>query len=246
MKNPTPCIIIDDETGAIRTISDYVRQMPCLYLIETYTDPLKALADISILKIPHLIYCDIDMPGFTGIDFAESLRSGPHHIIFTTSYERYALSAFPLRIRNYLLKPFGLAEFVKGTEVVLKEFFSQLELEYETEDSFFFRTDPEKYALTRVMKGDISYIQGSNNHIHIYTQQNNYSVYMTFTEIEEKLSRNTNFFRVQRSYIINSSHVKGIAGNMVNIGKYDVLMSPNYNSLFMNWVNSMWLKTSRK
>lgn len=246
MRNTVPSIIVDDETGAIRTISDYVGQMPRLALIKTYTNPLEALAEMSLAGTPHLIYCDVDMPAFSGINLAESLRDTPHHIIFTTSYPDYALDAYGLRVRNYLLKPFDLPKFVKETEVVLKEFFTPLSLERETEDSFFLRISNEKTELVRVMKNEIAYIQGANNHIHIYTQTENYSVYMTFTEIEERLSGSVNFYRIQRSYIINSSHVQSISGNKVHIGKYEVLMSPNYNALFMDWVNRIWLKTKRK
>jgi two-component system LytT family response regulator len=246
MKNPVPCIIVDDETGPIRTISDYIAQMPRLDLIKAYTEPLEALAEMSVTNIPHLIYCDIDMPAFSGINLAEALRDSPHHIIFTTSYPDYALDAFGLRVRNYLLKPFDLPKFVKDTEVVLKEFFTPLTLERETDDSFFFRTDPEKTTLTRVMKNDIACIQGANNNIFIYTHTGYFSVYMTFKEIVEKLDESANFYRIQRSYIINSSHVKAITGNMVKAGKYDVLMSPNYNGNFMEWVNRIWLKTRRK
>jgi two-component system LytT family response regulator len=168
MKNIIPCIIVDDEHGALRTIGDYIGQMPRLELKKAYTDPLEALAEMSQQRIPHLIYSDIDMPAFTGINLAESLRDSPHHIIFTTSYPDYALDAYGLRVRNYLLKPFNLPEFAKGTEVVLKEFFSPLKLESETEDSFLLRTEREKTTLTRVLKEDIAYIQGANNHIHIY------------------------------------------------------------------------------
>lgn len=246
MKNVIPCIIVDDENGALLTIEDYIGQMPQLELMKAYSNPLEALAEMSQQKTPHLIYSDIDMPAFTGINLAESLRDTPHHIIFTTSYPDYALDAYGLRVRNYLLKPFDLPEFAKGTEVVLKEFFAPLILERETEDSFFLRTHPEKTTLTRVLKKDITYIQGANNNIYIYTKENHYSVYMTFTEIEQKLASSTNFYRIQRSYIINASHVKGISGNIVNTGKYDVLMSPNYNAKFMDWVNSIWLKTKRK
>ncbi|WP_316825962.1 MULTISPECIES: LytTR family DNA-binding domain-containing protein [Pedobacter] len=246
MKKIIPCIIVDDEHGAIRTIGDYIGRMPRLELTNTYTDPLEALAEMSQQKIPHLIYSDIDMPSFTGINLAESLRDSPHHIIFTTSYPDYAVNAFGLRVKNYLLKPFDLPEFAKGTEAVLKEFFSPITLEEETDDSFFLRTDPEKTTLTRVLKDDITYIQGANNNVYIYTQENYYSVYMTFTEIEQKLADSINFYRIQRSYIINSGHVKAISGNMVNAGKYNVLMSPNYNAKFLDWVNRIWLKTKRK
>jgi len=246
MKNLIPCIIVDDENGALRTLGDYIGQMPRLELKKAYSNPLEALAEMCELKTPHLIYSDIDMPAFTGINLAESLIDTPHHVIFTTSYPDYALDAYGLRVRNYLLKPFDLPEFAKGTEVVLKEFFSPVKLERETEDSFFLRTDPEKAMLTRVLKADIAYIQGANNHVHIYTPENDYSVYMTFTEIEERLSSSSNFYRIQRSYIVNSDHVLGIAGNMVNLGKYKVLMSPNYNSRFMDWIKGIWLKTKRK
>jgi two-component system LytT family response regulator len=87
MKNPVPCIIVDDETGPIRTISDYIAQMPRLDLIKAYTEPLEALAEMSVTNIPHLIYCDIDMPAFSGINLAEALRDSPppHHFHYFIS-----------------------------------------------------------------------------------------------------------------------------------------------------------------
>ena len=42
---------------------------------------------------PELVFLDINMPDFNGIDFLQSLVNTPM-IIFTTAYDSFALNAF--------------------------------------------------------------------------------------------------------------------------------------------------------
>lgn len=246
MKNPIPCIIVDDNSSAISTITAYASEMPQLDLKKSYTKPIIAMGELSGEKIPHLIYMDIDMPGMSGIELANSLRDLPHHVIFTTSYPDFAIEAFDLRARHYLLKPFNLSEFARKTEVVIREFFDTLELDNETEDAFLLRKEIDSKRLIKVPKADIIYIQGANNHIHFYTTGGDYSVYMTFSEIRERLSGHPKFYHVQRSYIINTDQLDEIEGNTIYLKGYQVIMSPLYNAPFMKWVNGIWLKTRRR
>ena len=45
------CIIIDDERHAIDVLEHYVRQIPDLQLLASFTNPLEAL---QFLKPPHI------------------------------------------------------------------------------------------------------------------------------------------------------------------------------------------------
>ena len=246
MKKPIPIIIVDDEIGAINTLTDYISELPNLGLQKTFTKPLVALAELSREKIPHLIYMDIDMPGMSGITLTNSLKATPHHVIFTTSHPDYAIKAFDLRARHYLLKPFDLSEFADKTTVVVNEFFQPHHLDNETDDAFLLRKKPDSKRLIKVLKRNIIYIQGANNHIHFFTTHGDYSVYMTFKEITERLVRDPNFFMVQRSYIINREQLDEVEGNTLYLKEYQVPMSPNYSQSFMNWYNHVHLKTCRK
>lgn len=245
MKNTIPCIIIDDDQTAIDVISDHIAEMPRLKIQKTYTKPVLALGEMIEEHTSQLIFMDIDMPAMSGIGLAESLKCLPHNIIFTTSYPEYALEAFKVRAKHYLLKPFNLGDFAKVVNEVIFENYDTKTLEREEDDAFYFRTDLERGKLTKVMKQEIVYIQGSNNHVHIYTMTEDYSVYMTTREMVERLSDKKEFFRVHKSYILNSTFVKRIKGNTIDLGKYQVLMTPVYNAEFMAYIERNTLTTKR-
>ncbi|MDQ0638673.1 DNA-binding LytR/AlgR family response regulator [Pedobacter sp. W3I1] len=128
---------------------------------------------------------------------------------------------------------------------VLSEYYDTQRLVQENEEAFFLRTSGERGRLTKVLKKDIIYLQGSNNHVHIYTPTNDYSVYMTIKEMEEKLRENEQFYRVHKSYMINTTFVKEINGHKIDLGKYEVLMTPQYKEAFMDYIESQTLVSKR-
>lgn len=245
MNNTIPCIIIDDDQSAIDTLQECISAFPRLRLALTYTKSVSALNDITMLKQSHIIFTDIDMPHLSGINLAENLKGESHNIIFITSYPQYAIEAFKVRAKHYLLKPFDLSEFAKVVNDVLKECYSSHNFEGDSEDVFYFRKSSDKSTILTIPKNEIIYIQGSNNHIHLYTPTENHSVYMTIKAMEEKLKYNTSFFRVHKSYIINSAFVKKIEGNKINLGKYEVLMAAHYKAAFIKFIEDRFLLSSR-
>jgi len=76
------CIVIDDEPWAIEALKKYIDKVNNLELIKSYTDPLKALEEISKGEKIDLILMDVDMPEISGIELAWVFRrkrpSVPH------------------------------------------------------------------------------------------------------------------------------------------------------------------------
>lgn len=245
MKNSISCIIIDDDPSAINILKDHIAEMPRLEILSTYTKPVEALSDISQEDKRHLIFMDIDMPAMSGLRLADNLKHKSHNIIFTTSYPEYAMEAFKVRAKHYLLKPFNIGDFAEVVNEVITEYYDAQSVVRENDQAFFLRTNGERGKLTKVLKKDIIYLQGSNNHVHIYTPSNNYSVYMTIREMEERLSANEHFFRVHKSYMINTLFVQGINGHKIDLGKYEVLMTPQYKTGFMEYVTRNILISKR-
>jgi two-component system LytT family response regulator len=237
MKNSISCIIIDDDQTAINILKDHIAEMPRLKVHRTYTKPVEALSEISSEKNRHLIFMDIDMPAMSGIKLADNLKHGPHKVIFTTSYPDYAIEAFKVRAKHYLLKPFDIGDFAEVVNEVITEYYDSQSLVNEDEQAFFLRTNGERGRLTKVLKKDIIYLQGSNNHVHIYTP--------TIKEMEERLTENGHFYRVHKSYMINTLFLKEINGHKIDLGKYQVLMSPQYKSAFMEYVDQNILISKR-
>jgi len=245
MKDSISCIIIDDDESAINILKDYIAEIPRLKVYKTYTKPVEALSEISNESSRQLIFMDIDMPAMSGIRLADNLKRSEHKVIFTTSYPDYAIEAFKVRAKHYLLKPFNICDFAEVVNQVITEYYDSQDLMMEDGQAFFLRTNGERGKLTKVLKKDIIYLQGSNNHVHIYTQNNNYSVYMTIKEMEEKLSENPNFYRVHKSYIINTEFVREINGHKIDLGKYEVIMTPQYKTSFMEYVGRGTLISKR-
>ena len=74
--------------------------------------PLEAAAHLEKDK-PDLLFLDINMPDLDGLSFIPMLNPKPM-IILTTAYDQYALKAFELEVKDYLLKPFSFERFYKG------------------------------------------------------------------------------------------------------------------------------------
>jgi two-component SAPR family response regulator len=66
------CIIVEDEPLALKRTKDYVNQVSYLKLISSFTNAFDAIGFLKENAV-ELIFLDIEMDGFTGIEFIESL-----------------------------------------------------------------------------------------------------------------------------------------------------------------------------
>src|SRR5689334_24626855 len=98
-------IIADDEPLARRTLREHLRDAGWIGQIDECGDGLSTIRAVDELR-PDLLFLDIRMPGASGIAVAEQIAHRPY-IIFTTAFDRYAVTAFEIGALDYLLKPFG-------------------------------------------------------------------------------------------------------------------------------------------
>ena len=68
-------------------------------------DGLSAIRAVDDLR-PHILFLDVVMPGVSGVEVAEQIAHRPY-IVFTTAFERFAVTAFEIGALDFLLKPFG-------------------------------------------------------------------------------------------------------------------------------------------
>ncbi|MGV3539987.1 MAG: LytR/AlgR family response regulator transcription factor, partial [Rufibacter sp.] len=104
MKEKLTCYIIDDEPLAQEILEEYVAKVPFLELKGTFMSPLEATENLKTDQ-PDLLFLDINMPDLNGLSFIPMLNPKPM-IILTTAYDHYALKAFDLEVKDYLVKPF--------------------------------------------------------------------------------------------------------------------------------------------
>jgi DNA-binding LytR/AlgR family response regulator len=214
------CILIDDEPVARKLLEEYISDVPYLYLLGKAENPLKATALLNASEeTVDLIFLDINMPKMSGIEFLRS--SGPlPPVIMTTAYSEYALEGFELNVIDYLLKPFSFERFVKACNKA-REYHELLNKNKETLDHFFVKVDGR---LEKVLYDDVLFIEGSLNYVTIHTETSKLLVYLTLKGIMEQLP-SPRFLKVHKSILINTSKVRHIEGNEINLGKAKVTMS---------------------
>src|ERR1019366_1093993 len=111
-------ILIDDEVHCIDTlsmlISDYC---PEVQVIEQCVSAKQGLIAVG-RHHPELIFLDIEMPVMNGFEFLEQFTDIPFSVIFTTSYDQYAIKAIHFSALDYLLKPIDPKELVAAVHKV--------------------------------------------------------------------------------------------------------------------------------
>jgi two-component system, LytTR family, response regulator len=217
------CIIIEDEPLALKRIKDYVSQVSYLKLLAWFSNAYDAIGFLKTNDV-DLVFLDIEMDGFTGIEFIESLHRRPQFII-TTAYDKYALKGFELNVSDYLLKPFGFERFLSAVERV----YEILDREKKEDKEFIFiKTE---YKLQRIALGDIFYIEGMGDYRNIQTSSKKILTLTKFSDLELELPSNR-FCRVHKSYIVSIDKIISIERNRIKIKDTLIPISESYKARF--------------
>ena len=100
--------VIDDEAWLLTTEARVIEEVRPEAEIRCFQRAQEALDWIQAEgRGPDVVFCDIQMPGLTGLEFAVRLRllSPVTKVIFVTGYDQYALDAFQVHAHGYVLKP---------------------------------------------------------------------------------------------------------------------------------------------
>jgi two-component system LytT family response regulator len=97
--------IIDDEPYSCESLVTLLeRYCPEVQVLDVCNVALAGLQSI-LKKPPQLLFLDIEMPHMNGFELLETLPSIDFELIFTTSYDQYAIKAIQFSALDYLLKP---------------------------------------------------------------------------------------------------------------------------------------------
>lgn len=222
------CTIIDDEPLAVRLLESYVAKTPFLALRSTYSSAVEAMEGLTQSPV-DLLFLDIQMPGLNGLEFAKIVDRHTR-IVFTTAFSSYAVEGYKVNAIDYLMKPFGYADFLAAAQKALAYFEAvapataapDTDMSTADAESFFVKSD---YRIVRLSYRHIIYIEGLKDYVKIYTEgDSRATVALTsMTRMADFLPKN--FIRVHRSFIVNMDHVSVIdrgqiviAGRSINIG----------------------------
>ena len=209
-------IVVDDEPAARRLMKN---------LLQGHTDVVEVVGEAgsgeeAIRRIeelgPDLIFLDIQMPDLTGFEVIEKLSTKPT-IIFTTAYEQYAIKAFETFSIDYLLKPIKEERLNQSIEKLklLGRLNTSINMAGLQEIIKQFQSPKKATALT-IKSGDriillrfdnISYLEADDKYVLVFTMDGQkYLTDQSLAALKEKLP--PQFYRIQKSYIINKEKVK--------------------------------------
>ena len=159
------CIIIEDEPLAQEKLAGFVEQVPFLKLLQTFENGIEAIAFVKTNPV-DLIFLDIQMPNFTGIQFLETLTERPQ-IIIVSAYDQYALKSYEFSVTDYLLKPYSFDRFIQAIEKVMEKYKVKAQPPVHLHnDLIFVKTE---YRIEKINLRDILYIQGMKDYQMIVT-----------------------------------------------------------------------------
>jgi two-component system, LytTR family, response regulator len=108
--------VVDDEPDCCESL---------VMLLERYCPEVKILdicysAETALQSIkehePQILFLDIEMPFMNGFEMLERLGALNFKLIFTTSYDQYAIKAIRFSALDYLLKPIDREELQKAVQ----------------------------------------------------------------------------------------------------------------------------------
>jgi two-component system LytT family response regulator len=214
-------LIVDDEPLARRTLREILADVPWLECVGEADTGTRAVEMIDALT-PDLVLLDIEMPELTGIQVLDRIAHEPA-VIFTTAYDRYAVSAFELEALDYLLKPFGrercLAALERARRALpaagrangspattpsLAERARSVMADSGPLTRLFVR---DRDRIVPVAASEIERLEAADDYVEVHTRTRSYLVYLTLNDFERRLDPER-FIRVHRAHIVNLDCVK--------------------------------------
>ena len=209
MQTYTTIIIDDEENSRSNTKTMLASYCPEIKIIGEASSGMEGKKLIQDLK-PQVVFCDINIPGMSGIEMIDGLAHRDFCLIFLTAYSEHGINAVKAGAIDYLLKPLILKE--------LQEAIKKVVLHYEQKGTTTNTAAVNKnLVLINHSKGftlidykDIVWLEASDNYTNIYLSNNNNKKIVaskTLKEFEAILPTNV-FFRIHRSSLINIDYIK--------------------------------------
>ena len=209
-------IIIDDEPKG---------RLALRKKLSTYCSNVQIMAEASNGKEalvliqkhqPQLIFLDIEMPVMNGFEMLNAIGEKNFHIIFTTAYDQYAITAIRYAAFDYLLKPVDIEELITAVGKISGNTSStEQEKKVETlNHNLVVSKELNKIAIPTADGllffeiGNITRLEAHSNYTHIFFRNRSKLISAkTLKDFEELLPQKI-FFRAHHSHVINMGFIK--------------------------------------
>lgn len=201
-------VLVDDEKPSLEELEYIISKSSFAEIVGKFTNSIEAMEFVKIEE-PDLVFLDINMPEFGGLEFAEEIikLNLKTDVIFATAYDQYAMSAFDKNAVDYILKPYENDRVFKALRKVKNSKDNSRNRQIKISQDNINKIPiwkGEKIIFVNVE--DILYCKVEEREVSIHTLKETYFFNDTLSNLEEKLPQDT-FFRTHRSFLVNLSKI---------------------------------------
>lgn len=241
-------ILIDDEIHCLDTLSILLSEYcPQIEVMERCTSAKEGLVAIE-KNSPVLVFLDIEMPVMNGFQLLEMFTELPFAVIFTTSYDQYAIKAIRFSALDYLMKPIDPKELVIAVHKIQTQKYvpssEQLQMLMSKikhkEGGFHKIAVPTSEGFELIPADQVIYCEADDNYTYLFLKNKSKTIACrTLKEMEEQLQDFNFFIRVHHSYLVNlnevTKYVRGEGGYLVMSDGSTVNVSRSRKESLMKW-----------
>jgi two-component system LytT family response regulator len=204
--------IVEDEPIARERLQELLREIDWIECVGSAADGITAVRLLDKLQ-PDLVFLDIEMPGMNGIEVLGCLSYDPA-VVFTTAYDRYAVTAFELEALDYLLKPFGANRLHTALDRVKRNLRDDSDVSVAERARAAFTKQGglarifvrDRGRIIPIAVDDIDRLEAEDDYVGVHANGKRYLVYLGMAEFEARLDP-ARFVRIHRSHIVNLDKV---------------------------------------
>jgi two-component system LytT family response regulator len=219
-------IIVDDEPNAVGNLRNLLQKYcPFIKVIDVASGVDSAVFLINELK-PQVVFLDISMPRRNGFELLNLLDHKPA-IVFVTAHQEYAINAIKACAVDYLLKPIDINELKRvGDKLVqLHRLFLNMDLKKTYDASVGNLTSmlgapgviktitiSENGGYEILDTDKVLYLEGKDNYTIFHLVDGKKITTSRTLKDFETLLRESDFFRIHKSHMINLRFLKNVSG----------------------------------
>ena len=226
--------VCDDQKEIREMIVDKIKKVYPTENIISYKSGQEVLDD---LRLPDILFLDIQMPEMDGMQAARELRKRDRQmiIIFVTVAQDYVFQSFDVGAFHYLVKPFKDQKFAEVLQNAVRQFEERkiecVEAKKET-PSLMVTSKGEHITIPLE---DIVYAEVFNRKIIIHTLDADIEYYGKMKDLEKKAGED--FYRPHRAYLINFNFIRKYNAASIYLKKGQALIAKqNYQNFVKSYL----------
>lgn len=197
----------EDKERLVGQLKQYEAERGDTFQIKWFPFPSQFLQAYE--PIYEIVFMDIEMPGFNGLETAKLLRASDERVtlIFITNLAQYAINGYEVDAYDFIVKPVRYENLSRKLDRLRNR------LDAKSKGTLSIKTK-QGYLVIEI--DDILYVESDNHKITFHLIDQTVSSFSSMKEIGKRLPEDT-FVSCNQSYLVNMNYIE-------EINNYDLVL----------------------